>query len=125
MNRTTVTSSNIASVGYDPATQTLEVEFKGNKKSKPRIYHYLNVPEWVFQDLIEPNLPLYNGSKGTYFSEVVKGQYKYMEAKEVKKMEPEQRFCNECGERWNDTGEFECPFCGSGGTGIDDREGSD
>jgi len=25
----------------------------------------------------------------------------------------EERRCDECGERWEDTGEIVCPFCGS------------
>lgn len=31
-------------------------------------------------------------------------------------MEKEQRRCNECGETWTDTGDLECPFCGSDDT---------
>ena len=54
---------------------------------------------------------------------MVKGGYRYEEVKEKEtKMEPETRFCNECGERWNDTGDFKCPFCGSEDTKIDDSE---
>ena len=82
MNRTKVESSNLLSVGYDAAQQILEIEFKGNKKSGPKLYHYLNVPEWVYQELIDPESLLYRGSKGTFFSEVVKGKFKYEEVKE-------------------------------------------
>jgi hypothetical protein len=38
MDRVPVTSSNIASVGHDPATNTLEIEFKGGG-----VYHYAGV----------------------------------------------------------------------------------
>lgn len=31
-------------------------------------------------------------------------------------MKPEQRICNDCGEVWNDTGDYECPFCASTNT---------
>ena len=34
----------------------------------------------------------------------------------------ETRKCNVCGEEWVDTGDFECPFCGSSDTFIDDEE---
>lgn len=39
MKRVPVTSSNVASVGYDPATKTLEVEFK-----RGGVYQYFDVP---------------------------------------------------------------------------------
>ncbi len=39
------------------------------------------------------------------------------------KAQPEERACNVCGERWVDTGDQECPFCGSEDTYItDDNE---
>lgn len=43
MNRTSVTSSNIASIGYDPSSLTLEVEFTDGS-----IYQYFDVPEAVY-----------------------------------------------------------------------------
>jgi len=39
MSRTPVKSSNITSIGYDPETKTLEVEFSGE-----RVYRYYDVP---------------------------------------------------------------------------------
>lgn len=39
MQRTPVSSSNVVSVGYDPASECLEVEFKGGV-----VYHYTNLP---------------------------------------------------------------------------------
>ena len=79
MNRIPVTSSNLASVGYNTDAKILQVEFKSGKK-----YIYYNVPEWIYQELIDPDSLLYKGSKGTFFSEVVKGKYKYEILEEVK-----------------------------------------
>lgn len=47
MNRTPVSSSHVVSVGYDPNTLTLEVEFKGGSG-----YQYFDVPETVYQELM-------------------------------------------------------------------------
>ena len=63
MERTTVQSSNIISIGYDPNSSTLEIEFKNG------IYQYFGVPQNVFDDLINA------GSKGTYFSQNIKNTY--------------------------------------------------
>lgn len=114
MNRIPVQSSNLLSVGYEEGI--LEVEFVSGK-----VYKYFDVPAYVYDDLLSGGL----GSVGRYFREaVVKSNYMYVEVKETK-MEPEQRFCNECGERWTDTGDFKCPFCGSQDTEIDDSEDTD
>lgn len=66
MNRLAVTSSNLRSVGYDAAAQTLEVEFKDGS-----IYHYYGVPERVYQGLLAA------GSKGGYLADQVKGVHRY------------------------------------------------
>lgn len=34
----------------------------------------------------------------------------------------ETRHCNECGESWTDTGDYECPFCGNDNTSIEDED---
>jgi len=47
MNRASVSSSNVASVGYDPSTLTLEVEFNNGS-----IYQYFDVPEIVYHELM-------------------------------------------------------------------------
>jgi hypothetical protein len=65
MERKEVTSTSIKSVGYDPATQTLEVEFK----PKGRLYQYANVPEKEYSALL--NAP----SKGRYFNQYLKDFY--------------------------------------------------
>jgi hypothetical protein len=65
MKRYSVDSSNVASIGYDPATVTLEVEFKNGS-----IYQYFDVPEAVFQEFI--NAP----SKGKFLA-TIKGSFRY------------------------------------------------
>lgn len=48
MTRTPVTSSNVKSVGYDPNTRTLEVEFNSSG-----VYQYGNVSEGEYQSLLQ------------------------------------------------------------------------
>lgn len=64
MERTAVTSSNLKSVGYEPETGTLEVEFK-----KGRLYQYRNVPQEKYAALLNAD------SKGRYFNKNIKDQY--------------------------------------------------
>lgn len=66
MERTAVTSSNIQSVGYDPATETLEVEFIHGG-----IYHYTGVQSGELEGLMSAE------SHGTYFNANIKGRYPY------------------------------------------------
>jgi hypothetical protein len=49
MERELVESANIQSIGYDPSTQILEVEFKKNGK----IYQYEDVEEATYQELMD------------------------------------------------------------------------
>jgi len=63
MERTAIQSSNIISVGYEPESSTLEIEFKNG------IYQYFGVPQNAFEDLVNA------GSKGTYFSQSIKNVY--------------------------------------------------
>ena len=37
-------------------------------------------------------------------------------------MSIEIRICNDCGEEWPDTGDEQCPFCGSWDTDIKDED---
>lgn len=67
MIRTPVVSSNLASVGYDPNTKTLEIEFK----ISGRVYQYRNVPEDVYQNLMQAL------SKGRHFNANIKDSYSY------------------------------------------------
>jgi hypothetical protein len=67
MNRTPVSSSNLASVGYDPRTRTLEVAFLNGS-----VYQYSNVPEAVYRGLMSAS------SHGSYFdSHIKKAGYAY------------------------------------------------
>ena len=64
MDRTSVRSSNIHSVGHDPASRTLEVEFHTGG-----IYQYSGVPEAVYHGLMQA------ASKGAYFHDHIKDRY--------------------------------------------------
>ncbi|MBI4825314.1 MAG: KTSC domain-containing protein [Nitrospirae bacterium] len=67
MNRTAVSSSNLASVGYDPESMVLEIEFHSGG-----IYQYSNVPESKYEGLMKA------GSHGTYFDTYIKkGGYRF------------------------------------------------
>jgi hypothetical protein len=67
VHRTPVTSSNLRSVGYDPSTRTLEIEFH-----KTGVYEYSGVPQFVYDGLMSA------GSHGTYFDRhIKKGGYPY------------------------------------------------
>ena len=61
MERIPVQSSNLASVGYDSKTATLEVEFLNGS-----IYQYFGVPAEVHQGLMNA------GSKGSYLDQNIK-----------------------------------------------------
>ncbi len=63
MNRTPVRSSNTRSVGYDPASRTLEVEFNSGG-----VYQYSGVPETIYQGFMRA------ASKGSYFHDDIKGR---------------------------------------------------
>jgi hypothetical protein len=65
MERISVVSSNVVSIGFDPVTATLEVEFNNGG-----IYQYFDVPEIIFQEFI--NAP----SKGKFLSSI-KGNFRY------------------------------------------------
>ena len=66
MKRQPVTSSSIASVGYEAAAQTLEVEFLNGS-----VYQYFGVPPAVHSALLDA------GSVGSYFSRNIKNNYRY------------------------------------------------
>ena len=66
MDRNFVASSNIASIGYDKTTETLEVEFLSGSA-----YQYYNVPFFLYQKLMQ------EGSKGKFFNMYVKNSYPY------------------------------------------------
>lgn len=66
MNRTPVSSSNVASVGYDAYTMTLEVEFTNGS-----VYQYFDVPETEYQALVSAS------SVGSYLNRNIKTSYRY------------------------------------------------
>ncbi|NMZ49731.1 KTSC domain-containing protein [Pseudomonas poae] len=68
MARIPVNSSNIASVGYDAATSSLQIEFLNGK-----VYEYYEVPESEFDGLVNA------GSPGGYFHANIKNIYSYAE----------------------------------------------
>jgi len=61
MERIPVSSSTLSSIGYDPETYTLEVEFL-----KGGVYQYYNVPGEIFEQF------LHAGSKGTFLDQNIK-----------------------------------------------------
>lgn len=70
MERQSVESSNLASVGYDESTRTLEIEFKYGA-----IYQYREVDKEVYDELMLAN------SKGSYFNSSIRGAYSYIQIK--------------------------------------------
>ncbi len=66
MHRKHVSSSAISSVGYDPQTATLEVEFRGG-----RIYEYYDVPKKVYESLMAAP------SKGQYLSRRIRDRFPF------------------------------------------------
>lgn len=69
MNRQSVSSSNIASIGYDEASGTLEIQFNNGTT-----YQYFDVPERLAREFID-SPP--GGSHGKYLNDNIKGNYRY------------------------------------------------
>jgi len=66
MTRIAVNSSNLASVGYEEESKTLEIEFNSGS-----IYQYFNVPFQEYQNLMQAD------SHGKYFDRNIKHNYSY------------------------------------------------
>jgi hypothetical protein len=64
MQRQPVTSSNLRSVGYDPDSRTLEIEFQTG-----RVWRYANVPPSVYSTLMAAD------SKGSYFNSCIRDAF--------------------------------------------------
>jgi hypothetical protein len=64
IQRQPVSSSDIASIGYDGAAETLEIEFKATG-----IYRYFSVPKTVAEDFQRTPSP------GKFFLQHIKGKY--------------------------------------------------
>jgi KTSC domain len=66
MERSPLTSSSVASAGYDDATLVLEIEFTSG-----RIYQFEDVPRGVFDWLLRtPN-------KGSYVARMINNKFRY------------------------------------------------
>ena len=66
MEMNNVDSSNVAAVGYDENSHTLQVEFNSGAT-----YQYFDVPEVIFEGMINA------ASVGQYLNQQVKGIYRY------------------------------------------------
>lgn len=66
MERKSVESSNIDSIGYDENTSTLEIEFLNNS-----IYQYFDVPHNIYKELMAAE------SHGEFLAQNIKGVYRY------------------------------------------------
>jgi hypothetical protein len=64
MNRVAVSSSSVASIGYDPVAAVLEIEFQNG-----RIYQYLHVPPQAHRLLLQAD------SKGEFVNKVIKPRF--------------------------------------------------
>lgn len=65
-NMKPVNSSNLRSVGYNPLTETLTIQFHGG-----RIYEYYHVPQHIYEGL------MFASSKGKYHHRHIKNSYAY------------------------------------------------
>jgi len=61
-----VVSSNISAIGYDPATETLEVEFLSGA-----VYQYYGVPQYLHDEIMKAP------SKGQFLNMYIKNSYAY------------------------------------------------
>ena len=67
MERQSVSSSNINSVGYDSESHTLEIEFHSGD-----VYQYFDVPQSTHDELMRAS------SHGSYLHRYIKDQYRWM-----------------------------------------------
>ncbi len=65
MIRENVDSSNIRSIGYDPDSGTLEIEFHNGG-----IYQYFKVPQATYDQL------MHTPSHGSYFHQHIRNEYR-------------------------------------------------
>ena len=70
MERESVKSSNLASIGYDEENNILEIEFNHGG-----IYQYSNVPYYVYEELMNAS------SHGTFFSANIRNNKKFITEK--------------------------------------------
>lgn len=66
MNRTSITSSSISSIGYDEQTSIMEIEFTSGD-----VYRYFDVSEYVHQQFMNAT------SHGQFFHDNIKYNFRY------------------------------------------------
>jgi hypothetical protein len=66
MIRDPIASTNIASIGYDAASETLEVEFTNGS-----VYQYYNVPAHLYEQLMMAS------SKGQFLNTYIRNAYPF------------------------------------------------
>jgi len=66
MDMIQVDSSNVAAIGYDSDSETLQIEFNNGTT-----YQYFDIPEQIFEGLRDA------GSVGGYLAAQIKGSYRY------------------------------------------------
>jgi hypothetical protein len=66
MKRDSVQSSNIASIGYDENSATLEIEFLNGG-----VYQYFDVPKKVYDEIMVAS------SHGQYLAQNIKGRFRF------------------------------------------------
>ena len=72
MERTKVVSSQIESVGYDPASKVLEIQFKSRRDGiEGPVYQYDGVPQEIADQLVAAQ------SVGRYFGAFIKGKFPF------------------------------------------------
>ena len=64
MNMIPVSSSAISAIGYDPSTMRMRIRFKEGGS-----YDFCRVPQSVFDAFLR------SGSKGTYYTNHIRGRY--------------------------------------------------
>jgi hypothetical protein len=69
-----VQSSNVSHIGYDPATKTLSIQFKGGN-----LYHYEGVSPEAFKALEDAD------SIGGHIARHIRGKYQHKKATQEKK----------------------------------------
>jgi hypothetical protein len=74
MERKAVDSSMLASVGYDPSTQTLEMEFQDGA-----IWQYLDVPASEYEEFMG------SSSLGSYARDLIIGCYRELRVSRKKR----------------------------------------
>ena len=66
VDRLAVASSNVRAIGYDPQTQTLEVEFFSGS-----VYQYYGVPDHMHAQMMQES------SKGRFLNYYIRNHYPY------------------------------------------------